>query len=144
MAFAVGVSSRTFPASASHQVKKASTIALDSRPVGRRSGTPGSASPAARSTRNRPPMYASAWRARSASVSSAFHQYRRGMRPQHVTRSRPRVRSSRRRIEDRVRVGDQVALVSLEQPVDGRAVALFGVAEKHTPLGRDHHRGRPN
>src|SRR5665213_3100533 len=48
------------------------------------SRTSGSAAPAERSTRNRPPMYASAWRARSGSVSSAFHQYRRAC-AQHAT-----------------------------------------------------------
>jgi hypothetical protein len=78
------------PASASHQVKKPSTMVLDSarRAASRASG---GAAAAARSTRNSPPMYASAWRARSGSVSSAFHQYRRAWAQQATSIKVPRL-----------------------------------------------------
>ena len=67
----------------SHQEKKASTMGLDSarRAASRSSGA---AAPATRSTRNSPPINASAWRARSGSVSRAFHQYLRAC-AQHAT-----------------------------------------------------------
>ena len=71
------------PASASHQAKKASTMGLDSA---RRAANRASAEAVAdaRSTRNSPPMNASAWRARSGSVSSALKKYRRAC-AQHAT-----------------------------------------------------------
>jgi hypothetical protein len=40
-------------------------------------------------------------------------------------------------VEDGVRVGDEVALVSVEQTVDRGRVVLGGVLEEHVPLGRD-------
>ena len=69
MAVAVGLWSRTRSASAWHQLKKPSTMVLDSARLAA-SRASGGAVATARSTRNSPPMYASAWRARSGSVSS--------------------------------------------------------------------------
>src|SRR5579872_4424490 len=40
-------------------------------------------------------------------------------------------------VENGVRVSDEVALVAVEQPVDGRRVVLGGVAKEHVALGRD-------
>jgi len=74
--------------------------------------------------------------ARSGSVSSAFHQYLRACAP---ARNLDHGAAPVQVIEHRVRVGDQVALVSLEQPVDGSAVMFGGVREQHVPLRRDDH-----